>query len=82
VVAALILAALEAGTGELATAAALVDVIDRAEAAANPWTETLLAAIELTVAGDGDGWAAIDEVIARSQPEDRALLAWLRTRAA
>ena len=82
VVAALILAALEAGTGELATAAALVDVIDRAEAAANPWTETLLAAVELTVASAGDGWAAIDAVIARSQPEDRALLAWLRARAA
>ena len=57
-------------------------MIDRAEAAANPWTETLLAAVELTVAGAGDGWAAIDAVIARSQPEDRALLAWLRTRAA
>ncbi|MBK9033205.1 MAG: protein kinase [Myxococcales bacterium] len=83
VVASLILAALEVGLGDRATAADLIAAIDRAEAAANGWTRTLLTAIELATAGAPDpAWAPVEIAIAAAEPEDRALLAWLRARAA
>ena len=83
VVASLILAALEAGLGDRAAAAALIAALDRTEAAANGWTQLLLVAVELiTAAAAAPAWAPIEAAIAAAEPEDRALLAWLRARAA
>ena len=81
VVATLVLSALEVGLGDAARARALLDPIDRHEVAANAWTTHLLHAIELTIASaPAAAWAPIEQAIAHAEPEDRAILAWLRER--
>ncbi|MEZ4399902.1 MAG: protein kinase [Kofleriaceae bacterium] len=83
VVATLMLAALDAGLDGPAAAADLIAAIDRDEARACAWTSAVLTALELlAAAAPAPAWGPVDAAITAAEPEDRALLAWLRARAA
>lgn len=77
----LFLAAIEAGSGARADAARLLVEVRPAEVEATPWLRQLRCAVDLAVhAGPASAWSALDAEIARTDPEDRALITWLRAR--
>ena len=79
----LFLAAIEAGLGEPAAAARLLREARPGEIESTPWLRQLRDAVDLAVrAAPAAAWSPLEAELERTNPEDRALLTWLRSRAA